>query len=238
MKTAIFCSSSWMTSANCLMLWPLHAAGHIHVLLHQQNQAWMLKQRSWIVTVCAAPYSPGVLLYLFVLHAPIQNTSLLNWEGNYKQWSSLNYINSCPRVLKVLFQIPTTKCIIWKNTVIIVSDCSLYDLHYRISAIFITLPSYFYNDENDVCGIITSLCLCSLWIIFNHEYLNIFLPTLFQERPLYFYTSSFLSIHSTVESMVTSELGALKDILLLIFLTECKTISGTSSTVSILVCCK
>lgn len=126
-----------------------------------------------------------------------------------------------------------------RNTVIIVSDCSLYDLHYHVSAIFITLPSYFYNDNNYVCGIITSLCLCSLWIIFNHEYLNIFLPTLFHQRPLHLYTSSFLTIRNTVESIVTSELGALKDIiLLLIFSTECKTISGTHSTVSILVCCK
>lgn len=97
-----------------------------------------------------------------------------------------------------------------KNILIIVSDCSLYDLHYYISAIFIILPSYFYDDENDVCGIITSLCLCSLWIILNHEYLNIILPTLFHQRPLHLYTSSFLSIRNTVEIMVTSELGALR----------------------------
>jgi len=73
-----------------------------------------------------------------------------------------------------------------KNIVIIVSDCSLYDLQYHISAIFINLPLYFYDDENDVCGIIASLCLCFNCFesrIFEHLSTNIVQPE--DTPPLY-----------------------------------------------------
>ena len=46
------------------------ACSRSHFLLHHQNQAWRLKQRSRMVPIRTAPYLPGVLLYLFV-HDPI-----------------------------------------------------------------------------------------------------------------------------------------------------------------------
>jgi len=61
------------------LLWKLYAAAAAE---WPQPTVWCYGSCMQQVTCFAAPYSPGVLLYLIVLHAPIQNI-----EGNYKYWS-------------------------------------------------------------------------------------------------------------------------------------------------------